>query len=120
MLRIDSSPGKGRGVFAAKNIAKGEVLERAPIVIIPENELLDLKRTILGNYYFKWGSDGAIALGTGSLMNHSYEPNCVFQTRIEDKRIDFTALIDIREGEELTVNYNGDPSDRSRLWFKVI
>ena len=32
----------------------------------------------------------------------------------------YTALRDIAPGEEITVNYNGDPSDRSPVGFDVI
>ena len=29
-------------------------------------------------------------------------------------------LVDIKEGEELTINYNGEPDDTTKLWFDVI
>ncbi|HWL25392.1 MAG TPA: SET domain-containing protein-lysine N-methyltransferase, partial [Ureibacillus sp.] len=38
----------------------------------------------------------------------------------ENHSIDFYAMRDIHEGEEILVNYNGDPEDQSPLWFEVI
>ena len=70
--------------------------------------------------YLPLGEDKALALGYGSLYNHSYTPNARYFTNIENQSIDFYARKDIREGEEIMVNYNGDPEDQSPLWFEVI
>ena len=113
--------GKGRGVFARRPIAAGEVIERAPILVLPR----DLHGTeddpsALHDYCFEWG-DGtvALALGFGSLYNHSYTPNARYDDEGFRTKV-FTALRDIARGEEITVNYNGDPGDRSPVWFEVI
>lgn len=123
MLAVKHFPGKGRGVVAAEPIAAGTVFERSPVIEIPREEIIHIRRTELHNYFFKWGDereDAAIALGFGSLFNHSYEPNANFDNNLADKTIDFTALRPIAAGEEITINYNGDPGDRSRLWFPVL
>lgn len=111
----------GRGIFAIRNIKKGEFIEEAPVIVIPINEWkLMKKKNILSNYIFRWEEDKALALGYGSLYNHSYTPNARYHTNIENQSIDFYAREDIQEKEEITVNYNGDPTDQSPVWFEVI
>jgi len=110
----------GRGIFAARNIKKGEYIEVAPVIVIPKTEWKQMRGRILSNYVFRWGDDKALALGYGSLYNHSYAPNARYLTNIENQSIDFYAGEDIQEGEEITVNYNGDPKDQSPVWFEVI
>ncbi|MDR3587246.1 MAG: SET domain-containing protein [Desulfosporosinus sp.] len=110
----------GRGIFANRNIKKGEFIEEAPVIVIPISEWKRMKKTILSNYVFRWGEDKALALGYGSLYNHSYTPNTRYLTNIENQSIDYYAREEIQVGEEITVNYNGDPKDQSLLWFEVI
>ena len=116
----------GRGVFAAEDIKRDEVIERCPVVIVPEEEVSDLRKTELRNYYFMWGDDprhhkAGICLGFGSLYNHTYSPNATYIKLIEENLIEFIALKDIAKDEEITVNYNhGDPDDKTTLWIPSI
>ncbi|MGD1003077.1 MAG: SET domain-containing protein [Minisyncoccia bacterium] len=114
----------GRGVFANEDIAKGEIIERCPVVVVKEEETSLLRKSELINYYFIWGEDKkavAICLGFGSLYNHSYEPNATYEKLIDDDMIKFIAIKDIKKNEEITVNYNyGDPDDKKPLWIKSI
>jgi SET domain-containing protein len=110
----------GRGIYATRGIKKGEFLEEAPVIISPKTEREHLKKTVLLNYCFRWNGHLAIALGYGSIFNHSYTPNARYITNIDNQSIDFYSMTDIREGEEITVNYNGDPKDKSPLWFDVL
>jgi len=118
---VDDSamPGAGRGVFAAEGIAAGEVIERCPVVPLPDRkDRARLRKTGLVNYYFLWGDRRdrtAICLGWGSVYNHSFSPNARYEKRMEDARMDFIALRDILPGEEITVNYNGAPDDMRPL-----
>lgn len=111
--------GAGRGVFAKERIAEGECIEACPIVALPDPKDRDrLRKTGLVNYYFLWGSDrnrAAICLGWGSVYNHSFSPNARYEKKMSEGRMDFYALRDIAEGEEITVNYNGDPADTTPL-----
>jgi uncharacterized protein len=123
MLRIRLCAGKGRGVFAQRHIKEGETIEQAPVLIIPACQWEDIEKTVLFDYCFSFGkdeTDAAIALGYGSLMNHSYSPNASYIKRTEEMVIEFVALRDILEGEEICVNYNGSPKDQSAVWFEVI
>jgi uncharacterized protein len=115
--------GKGLGVFAASAIFAGEVIERAPVIVVCESGRGPVNPdSPIDHYYFRWGKDDdglAIALGYGSLYNHSYQPNAVYVCLMNQRIIEFSALRNIRPGEEITVNYNRDPKDKSALWFEV-
>jgi len=120
-IRLGQTKRKGRGVFATKKIKKGEVIECAPVLVIPEAEWKLIKKTILYHYVFTWSDepeDIALALGFGSFYNHSYTPNANFDTKVEEDVIEFVAARDIAPDEEITINYNG-AGDNSPLWFEV-
>ena len=80
LIEVKRSRGKGRGVFAREMIPRGTVIERVPVVTLQVQEIFSpVRRSKLAEYVFKWG-DGvvAVALGYGSLYNHSYDPNAAF------------------------------------------
>ncbi len=118
---VRSIRGKGRGVFARRPIEEGEIIERVPLIVLPAEQVGDDPvRDDLAGYIFKWGRGTvALALGYGSLYNHSYEPNARYKDVRARAKL-FVALRAIAAGEEITVNYNGDPEDRSPVWFEVI
>lgn len=110
MLRLGISPGRGRGVFAARRIRAGEVIEEAPVIVVPASDVPALKRTALFDYYFLWGEasgEAAVCLGYGSLYNHSATPNAEYVRLFERQAIRFKALRAIEEGEEILTNYHG-------------
>lgn len=118
MLLIKETPGRGRGVYASEPVRNGEVIERAPVLVLPDPQWLVLESTLLRDYHYAWGPDAAaIVLGFGSIYNHSYLPNSVYIRRLEERVMEYVAIRDIEAGEEITVNYNGSPEDRSPLWF---
>jgi SET domain-containing protein len=109
-----------RGIFAASEIKEGDLIESCPIIFTTEEDYPLLKQTMLRNYYFlnEPENRSAIALGYGSLYNHSYEPNATYKKRLEEGFIDFYALKDIQKDEEVTVNYwYGDPDNKKKLWM---
>lgn len=111
----------GKGVFAARDIEPGEIIELCPVIPFPKKQLEDVRRTVLDDYYFDWGDDGewyAFALGYGSLYNHSYEPNAEYGMDFEAQTIDIYCIKPITAGEEITINYNGDPDNRTKVWFE--
>ncbi len=112
--------GKGRGVFARRSIPEGEVIETCPVLVLPAEQVGDdPARHALAAYTFEWGRETvALALGYGSLYNHSYQPNARYED-VGGRTKLFVALRDIAAGEEITVNYNGEPEDRSPVWFDV-
>lgn len=115
-----ASPRGGRGVFTLKEIPEGALIEICPVIVLPEEDLPLIHKTRLHDYYFLWGDDEkqcAIALGFGSLYNHDYHPNAEYVIDAEQQCIDIYSLRDIEPGEEITLNYNGDPEDQSPVWF---
>lgn len=117
LLVIRDCGPKGRGVVALSPIAKGEVFESAPVIVVPGEQSGVLRQTALSSYYYEWGDDAAIALGYGSVYNHSYRPSARFYLNPAELRIEFVALRNIQAGEEITINYNGEPDDLDPLWF---
>jgi uncharacterized protein len=112
----------GRGVYAMCGIKKGEIIESCPVIEIPGNEISDLSQSFLINYFFFFGKNKErleIALGFGSIYNHSYKPNAKFEIRPKGKVIDFVALRDIGKDDEITVNYNHNGIPNSPLWFEA-
>ena len=119
MLYIADSLDKGRGVYTDKRIDRDTVIERCPVLEIPASEVDIIAPTVLYNYYFCWGKHqkmGAIALGFGSIYNHSFTPNAIYIPRLEDKVIEFVSIKKILANDEITINYNGTPNDKSPLW----
>jgi len=60
----------------------------------------------------------ALGLGYASIYNHSYEPNARYAREAPDVLV-FTAVRDIAAGEEVTINYHGEPGDRRPVDFEV-
>lgn len=111
---------RGRGVFALVPIPAGALIETAAVIPVSRDEVGILQDCVLAEYYFRWGEDGregAIALGYGSLYNHSFKPNARYVKHYARLTIDFLAIRDIAAGEEIRTNYNGEPDDQRKLWF---
>jgi len=122
-LEVKAIPRKGRGVFALRPFHPGDIVERSPVIVLSADHWQICEKTDLHNYAFGWGPDrdeAAIALGFGSLFNHSYDPNAFYRKRPEAGVIEFVALTDIRPGDEITVNYNGSPYGKMPVWFKDV
>jgi uncharacterized protein len=126
--RIDNRGRGGRGVFAMRDISAGTVIETVPVILIPAaqvfGETTEAKRSARISWYvFEWAGVTkrayvALALGYGSIYNHSYEPNARY-TRVPPDLLEFTALSDISAGEEILINYHGEPGDKRPVHFDV-
>ncbi|KUG19719.1 MAG: SET domain-containing protein [Methanomicrobiaceae archaeon] len=113
---------RGLGVFAGRAYAPGDLIEVCPVIVMDSEESRHLDQTELFNYYFAWGEreEGvAIALGYGSLYNHSYHPNADHIPDYAHNQIRVYAYRPIGEGEEITINYAGRPGCRDPVWFSV-
>jgi SET domain-containing protein len=107
-----------RGVFATRDIAKGELIHEAPVLPYPNEEHVLIEETILADYVYEYGKNHtAVVLGYGMLFNHSYEPNATYDINFENHTFDYYAYKDIKAGEEILINYNGEVDDKSPLWF---
>ncbi|EJD39952.1 hypothetical protein AURDEDRAFT_70649 [Auricularia subglabra TFB-10046 SS5] len=137
MLAIRLSPTRGRGVYgtlapsapsapaptpcsppprtATDAIEPNTVVERSPVLLFGRDEYETHGRhTLLDHYTFKW-KDGrmALALGLGSLFNHSAAPNTSYSLKPDphNPSIEFTVLRRVEPGEELCIFYGHS------LWF---
>ena len=111
----------GRGVFTASPLEEGTIIEICPVIVCKPSDKSAIDQTDLYNYYFLWGEQEdrcALALGYGSLYNHSFHPNSRYLADYEMDTLSFYALRRIEAGEEITVNYNGLPEIQDALWFK--
>jgi SET domain-containing protein len=114
---------KGLGVFALRSIPAGELIERAPAIVLSSWETKLIGQTVLKKYYFEWGEeegDSALVLGCGFLYNHSYQPNADYYRSYADREILFVATRDIEAGEEISINYNGFVDDMTEVEFPVL
>jgi uncharacterized protein len=119
---IKESGKKGKGIFTRDAIKKNTVIEVAPVLVLPEKERKWIDKSVLYDYYFLWGDDSkqtAICLGYGSLYNHSYSPNVIYEADYENGTITFITLRNIKAGEELLVNYNYETDEKKPMWFDV-
>lgn len=111
----------GRGVFTSVDIPEGSLIEICPVIVLPKEELPIIHKTRLHDYYFLWGvkqDTCAIALGYGSLYNHAIGSNAHYELNVVEDTIEIIAVKDIKAGEEILVNYNGEPGDAKSLWFE--
>lgn len=110
----------GRGVFATEDYDVGDLIEESQVLILSKEDTAKIDDTILFDYYFSWDNNQAVlALGNGSLFNHSYSPNAKYLKKMDKSLIDFVAIKPIQKGEEILVNYNGDPESKEPLWFNA-
>lgn len=117
-LYVAPSLTHGTGVFAARAIAVDGLVECCPVIVCPcpQEELLE--QTALRGYYFTWEEEGvALALGFGSLYNHSWQPNAAYEHDYEAAVVRYYAVRAIAKDDEITINYTGDPDGRGDLWF---
>ncbi|WP_141604669.1 SET domain-containing protein [Terrilactibacillus laevilacticus] len=123
MIEVKSSPISNgefnRGVFATCDIKKGTLIHEAPVIAYPNEQHEHIEKTLLGDYAFQYGiHHSAILLGYGMLFNHSYEPNAHYKINFDHHTFDFYAYRDIKAGEEIFINYNGDVDNKDPLWFE--
>lgn len=123
MIEVRNSPisdGEfNRGVFATQDIKKGTLFHEAPVIPYPNEQHQYIEKTVLDDYVYEYGiNHSAIVLGYGMLFNHSYEPNATYDISFEKHTFDYYAYRDIKAGEEIFINYNGDVDDTDPLWFQ--
>jgi SET domain-containing protein len=121
-LYIKNTVTKGRGVFTKQKIKPNEVIEESPIIVMSAEERLLLDKTLLHDYIFEWGINKdkcCMALGYISVYNHSKKSNCEYFMDFETATIQVKTIHPVREGEELTINYNGNWNDDKNVWFEA-
>ena len=113
--------GKHRyGMYCTEAIQIDSVIEICPIIIIPAEQAREIIRShVLYDYYFEWKKESiALALGYGSLYNHSIKPNAAFDADYPNQLIIFKALCFIPAGAEILVDYHAGTPDE-KVWFEI-
>jgi len=114
--------GAGRGVFASRDIKKGERIELCPIIPISVHDMANVNESMLVTYFFFYGKDkerALIALGFGSLYNHSYQSNAIYTIHDTEQTIEFLARTAIKKDDEITIDYASNNRSRTTpLWFE--
>ncbi|MEO6838637.1 MAG: SET domain-containing protein [Ginsengibacter sp.] len=119
-LYIEKIAGKGRGVFSREKINANTLIEEAPVIVMSAEDRIYLDKTFLHDYIFAWGEDEkkcCMALGFVPIYNHSYSSNCEYFMDFEEEIIQIKTVREIKPGEELTINYNGDWNNIKPVWF---
>lgn len=121
-LFVDKTDSMGRGVYTAETIAPDTVVEVSPVIVMSADDRTYLDKTALHDYIFEWGAlkdKCCMALGLVPIYNHSYSSNCEYFMNYDEDVILVKTVRLIEKGEELTINYNGDWDDKSKIWFEV-
>ncbi len=106
---------RGRGVFAVHDIAEGEMIEAAPVIVVAKDDVPDDGGAPDG-YLLDWdpdeeGQEHCMPLGYIMLYNHSSKPTLRLENDHAEMTITSFALRDIKAGEELTWDYSCE------IWF---
>lgn len=106
-------PGKGRCVFASRDIKKGELVISDHIIFVPGEESEFTDQTVVGRYVFQWNDDDdlCVVLGVGSLINHGLPENVSLVSNYEEQTMEFYALTDIKAGDELCYDYGHEADE---------
>lgn len=112
-IKIDSV--KGRGVYAKHLFRKGSLVEKCHLIIF---DIKDLKG-ILEGYVFEYSKTKvALALGNGSLYNHSDNANAVCTIDYQKNLLEVKTKRAIKPGEEITIDYGYSISAREKFKIK--
>jgi len=119
-LYLDKTADMGRGVFTKERIPKGTVIEISPVIVMSNDDRVHLDKTKLHDYIFEWRQQKdqcCMALGFIPMYNHSYKSNCEYFMDFDEEIIFIKTVKVIEKGAELTINYNGDWNDGTKIWF---
>lgn len=119
-FEVRKTKSKGWGIFALRNFDVNELVESSPVVIMTGEEMILLNQTKLHDYIFHW-EDGmcCMALGNVPIFNHAAPSNCEYFQDYDNGIIEIKTVKKILAGEELTINYMGDPDTKEAVWFKA-
>ena len=121
-LYIANDDKKGRMVCTAHAVSPGEVIEVCPLIILPASETSTIHQTKIHDYYFIWPDESGrtcIALGYGSLYNHSSRPNADVTFDLTDHTMIISCIKPIAAGEEISIDYQGGIKGAPELWFEL-
>lgn len=111
MYKIKFTDVDGRGLYATRPIQKGETIMICELLVLSQDDTKVVNSTSLKYYTFKLDSNrDCLVLGDAELFNHSDQPSISYKLEpLESRQVmKFTATRDIKEGEQLFIDYNED------------
>lgn len=117
-IELRKSKRHGRGVFATRRFDVGDVIERAPLIVLGPRDWDLLAETRLGGYVYDLGDDHCgLAGGLASFYNHEVPANAAYHADRRTTTVTIRAVRRIEPGDEVCINYNGDPDSDDRVYF---
>ena len=103
---VKDSPIEGKGIFAGTDIPKGELLMIISGEVISGKECERREEEYNNVYIFYNGRYYIDTINTDKIkfINHSCSPNCDVRDR-DKNTLNLVANQDIKQGEELTIDY---------------
>ena len=114
-IEVRPSPLGGRGVFARRRFEPDDLIEACPVILVPAEDSPSVCTSVLGHYVYEWDDGVAVALGFGSLYNHSHSPNARYEREDDPDLLCVVAAQVIEEGDEVLIDYTG--GGEQELWF---
>lgn len=113
-LIVQRSPRHRWGVFAVEPIAAYELLEEAPYVVVPQEQI---DAAPVCEVYSYGLDEGGVVIGFGlaGVYNHAAEANCDYQLDAVNEVIRHYATRAIAAGEEVTLDYGEENVERYGL-----
>lgn len=102
-LVVKKSSTHGYGVFANKDLKKGELIEECYILISKKGGDKGLD-----DYYFDIKGKFGIFLGFGCIYNHSDDPNGDYFINVKNRVVTIKAKRAIRKGKEIFLSYGDE------------
>ena len=104
----------GWGVFATKNIRKGEIIEQCPFLIT----FIENHKKMNDYIFYRTPKTGIIMLGYGSVYNHTHDHNADHIEDTEKNLIEIIANRNIKKGEEISLDYGTEYFNHRRMKVK--
>lgn len=111
-LQVKASPIHGYGVFAAEDIAAKAIIEECYALLF--QKAVDP----FNSFFFGINQYSVLALGFGSIYNHSNNPNAFIDYDPERSIVFFSALRSIKAGEEVCISYGKEWFDSRELTIR--
>lgn len=120
--------GKGKGLVATRVFASGDIIELAPVLIVPAPNYRVLKASPslapIRARTFTWIADnldeknnvGAIAYGLVTFCNHHADANAKAHKNYENETIELVAAKEIGVGDEILISYHTPEIVEIRDW----
>lgn len=119
-LSVRKTESSGRGVFTRIPLQAGTIINISHVLLFPPDEYQKYgKYTQLDNYTYIWskgenGATMALALGLGSLFNHSFQsPNVSYTFDREKETIRYTLMKNVDAETELCISYGS-----GKMWWE--